>query len=81
MSSVSDIAESDIAKRTIAVAGNDVAVDPTRLQSIVGRWLMFSDCGAAAQRHMAIVWSCVLACALADVVWLPNSRLSFASSN
>jgi membrane-associated phospholipid phosphatase len=81
MSSISDIAESDIAKRAIAAAGNDVAVDPTRLQSIVGRWLMFSDYGGVAQRHMAIVWSCVLACAFADAVWLPNSRLSFASSN
>jgi membrane-associated phospholipid phosphatase len=30
---------------------------------------------------MAIVWSCVLACALADAVWLPNSRLAFAYSN
>ncbi|OKO79672.1 phosphatase PAP2 family protein [Bradyrhizobium sp. NAS96.2] len=42
---------------------------------------MFSDFGDAAQRHMAIAWSCIVACTLADVVWLPNSGLSFASSN
>lgn len=30
---------------------------------------------------MAIVWSCILACALADVIWLPNSGLTFAPSN
>ena len=76
MSSISDIAE-----RTAAAVGHDVAVNPTRLQSVVGRWLMFSDYGAAARRHMVIVWSCALACALADAVRLPNSRLSFASSN
>lgn len=73
MSSISDSAE-----RTV---GNGVAINPPRLRIVVGRWLMFSDYGAAAQRHMAIVWSCVLGCALADAVWLPNSRLSFASSN
>jgi membrane-associated phospholipid phosphatase len=75
MSSTSDNAE------RITAIGNGAAVDPTRLQSVVGRWLMFRDYGEVAQRHMAIVWSCVLACALADAVWLPNSRLSFASSN
>ncbi len=42
---------------------------------------MFSDYGPLAQRHMATVWSCVFACALADAVWLPNSRLFFAASN
>jgi len=42
---------------------------------------MFSDYGATAQRCMAIVWSCVVGCALADAIWLPDSRLSFASSN
>src|ERR1700731_4292994 len=76
MSSISDSAE-----RTTASLGNGVAINPPRLQIVVGRWLMFSDYGAAAQRHMAIVWSCVLGCALADALWLPNSRLSFASSN
>lgn len=76
MSSISDIAEPATAK-----AGDDAAVDAARLQSFAARWLMFSDYGAAAQRHMAIAWSCVLACALASALWLPNSRLSFASSN
>jgi membrane-associated phospholipid phosphatase len=76
MSSISGIAE-----RTTAAVGNGVAVDPTRFQSIVVRWLMFSDYGPVAQRHMAIAWSCVFGCALADAVWLPNSRLSMASSN
>jgi len=72
---------SDSAERTTASVGNGIAINPPRLQTIAGRWLMFSDYGAAAQRHMAVVWSCVLACALADVVWLPNSRLTFISSN
>ena len=76
MSSTSDIAES-----TTAAVGHDVADRSIRLQSVVGRWLMFTDYGAAAQRHMAIVWSCALACGLADAIILPNSRLSFASSN
>lgn len=30
---------------------------------------------------MATVWCCVLGCAVASAVWLPNSRLSFAASN
>jgi membrane-associated phospholipid phosphatase len=72
MSSISDIAEQ---------ATPPVGEDATRLQSFAARWLMFSDYGAAAQRHMAITWSCVLACALADALWLPTSRLSFPSSN
>lgn len=76
MSSISDIADAPT-----AAVGNDVAADPNRLQSVLGRWLVFSDYGAAAQRHMAVVWACILACALADAVWLPNSRLSFPSSN
>jgi membrane-associated phospholipid phosphatase len=72
---------SGIAKRTAAPDTNSLTVNPIRLQSVMGRWLMFSDYGAAAQRHMAVVWSCVLGFALADAVWLPNSRLSFAPSN
>jgi membrane-associated phospholipid phosphatase len=76
MSSISGITE-----RTTAPVGNGLAVDPIRFQSIVGRWLMFSDYGTVAQRHMATVWSCVLGCALADAAWLPNSRLFFAPSN
>jgi membrane-associated phospholipid phosphatase len=76
MSSISDIAE-----QATAPVGDDAAVDATRLQGFAARWLMFSDYGVAAQRHMAITWSCVLVCALVSVVWLPNSRLSFASSN
>jgi membrane-associated phospholipid phosphatase len=30
---------------------------------------------------MAVVWSCIFACGLADVIWLPHSRLSFVPSN
>jgi hypothetical protein len=71
----------DVAAHTAAAAGKDVALDPTRLQRAVARWLMFSEYGVAARRHMAITWSCVFGCALADAVWLPNSRLSFAPSN
>jgi membrane-associated phospholipid phosphatase len=76
MSSITDIAE-----RTTATADRDVAAVSARLQKVVGRWLMFSDYGATAQRHMATAWSCILGCALVAAVWLPNSRLSFASSN
>jgi membrane-associated phospholipid phosphatase len=76
MSSISGIAEP-----ASAAVGHDAALAPARLQSVLGRWLMFRDYGTAAQRHMAIVWSCALACAFADAVWLPHSRLSFASSN
>jgi membrane-associated phospholipid phosphatase len=76
MSSISDIAEP-----ATAPVGDDAAVDATRLQSLAARWLMFSDYGAAAQRHMAIAWTCILACALASALWLPSSRLSFAASN
>lgn len=66
----------------VANAGaSNPAVNPLRIRNEIGRWLMFSDYGAVAQRHMAIVWSCVLACTLADVIWLQNSRLSFVSSN
>ncbi|MEH2612247.1 phosphatase PAP2 family protein [Bradyrhizobium sp. AZCC 1693] len=72
---------SGIAKRTAASDANGLTVDPIRLQSVMGRWLMFSDYGVAAQRHMAVVWSCVLGCVLADAVWLPNSKLAFPSSN
>jgi len=52
---------SDSAERTTASVGNGIAINPPRLQTIAGRWLMFSDYGAAAQRHMAVVWSCGLA--------------------
>src|SRR5438105_7497287 len=72
---------SDAAKRTAATAGNGFAADPIHFRSIAGRWLMFSDYGLVAQRHMATVWSCTFACALADAVWLPNSRLHFSASN
>jgi len=71
---------SDIAGRATAAVGSGV-VGPTGLQSIVGRWLMSTDYGAAAQRHMALVWCCVLGCGIADAIFLLNSRLSFASSN
>jgi membrane-associated phospholipid phosphatase len=76
MSSISDIAE-----HAAAPVGNHAAVDATRLRSFAARWLMFSDYGAASRRNMAIAWSCVLGCAVACAVWLPNSRLSFASSS
>ena len=71
----------EIAKRAVAPERAGRPLDLIRLRGALGRWLMFSDYGAAAQRHMAIVWSCVLACAVVDAVWLPHSRLSFAASN
>lgn len=76
MSSVFDVAE-----RARAAADKGGTSDSSGLRDVVGRWLMFSDCGAAAQRHMAIVWCCVVGCIVADAAWLPNSRLSFAPSN
>jgi membrane-associated phospholipid phosphatase len=72
---------SDIRERTAPAVGDGVVLGPARVQGIVGRWLFFSDYGALAQRHMALVWSCALACGLADAILLPSSRLSFASSN
>lgn len=51
------------------------------IRDALGRWLMFSDYGAVAQRHMAVVWSCVLGYAIVDVIWLQGSRLSFAQAN
>ena len=72
---------SGVAKPATAPAGDGLAADPIRLQGIAGRWLMFGDYGPKAQRHMATVWACVFACALADALWLPNSKLSFAASN
>lgn len=71
MSSISDIAK----------CSDAAANKPSRVQDFVARWLMFSDYGAAAHRHMVIVWFCVLGCAFASAAWLPNSRFSFASSN
>lgn len=76
MSSVSDAAEC-----ATATAGSGIAANPPRIESVVVRWMMFSDYGAAARRHMSIVWLCVLASAFADALWLPNSGLTFASSN
>ena len=75
---------SGIEKRASGVRG--LTVDPVRIRDAkirdaLGRWFMFSDYGAIAQRNMAIVWSCVLGYALVDVIWLQGSRLSFASSN
>lgn len=49
--------------------------------SAVSRWLLFSDCGMSAQRHMATAWSCVFALALIDAIWLPHSTLTFSSAN
>jgi membrane-associated phospholipid phosphatase len=72
---------SGVAKSAPAPAGHGLAADPIRLQGLAGRWLMFGDYGPLAQRHMATVWACVFACALADALWLPNSKLSFAASN
>jgi len=76
MSSVFDVAE-----RARVAVDKGLASDPSGLRDVVGRWLMFGDYGAAARRHMAIVWSCAVGCILVIAVWLPNSRLSFAPSN
>jgi len=70
-----------IEKRTASSGVRGLTLDPVRIRSALGRWFMFSDHGAAAQRHMAIVWSCVLGYVLVDVIWLQGSRLEFAPSN
>ena len=72
---------SRIEKRAAGSAARGLIVDPARIRDAAARWLMFSDFGDAAQRRMAIAWSCIFACILADAIWLPNSGLSFASSN
>ncbi|WP_050628274.1 hypothetical protein [Bradyrhizobium viridifuturi] len=72
---------SRIEKSAAGSGARGLIVDPARIRGAAVRWLMFSDFGDAAQRHMAIAWSCIVACILADAIWLPNSGLSFASSN
>jgi membrane-associated phospholipid phosphatase len=77
---------SGIEKRAANAGVRGLTVDPGRIRramirDALGRWFMFSDYGAVAQRHMAIVWSCILGSTLVDVIWLQGSRLSFASSN
>ena len=57
------------------------AVDNRPAGHRVSRWLLFSDYGPTAQFHMVVVWCCVLACALANALWLPYSTLSFVPSN
>lgn len=71
---------SEIVPRS-SVGGDRAAVRPGDYWSVAGRWFLFTDYGLVAQRRMAVVWSCVLACALADFVWLPQSKLSFIPSN
>jgi hypothetical protein len=75
------LSASEIAQRSSATVTNPAPFHLTNLQSIAGRWFLFSDYGVAARRHMAVVWSCILSCGLADAIWFPHSRLSFAPSN
>lgn len=56
-------------------------LEPRVIEHLAGRWLLFSDHGAAARRNMTIAWSCVAVLIVADAIWLPNSRMSFAASN
>ncbi|WGR94247.1 hypothetical protein MTX20_07960 [Bradyrhizobium sp. ISRA435] len=72
---------SGIEKPTASAGVRGLTLDPIRVRPALGRWFMFSDYGAVAQRHMAIVWSCVVGYALVDVIWLQSSGLSFAPSN
>jgi membrane-associated phospholipid phosphatase len=44
-------------------------------------WLMFNDYGAKARRSMVLAWASIGCFALVDIIWLPASPLSFASSN
>ncbi|WP_076860831.1 phosphatase PAP2 family protein [Bradyrhizobium mercantei] len=72
---------SGIEKRAANSGAGSLIIDPIRIRDAASRWLMFSDFGEAAQRHMAIAWSCIIACAIADAIWLPNSGLSFPAAN
>jgi len=72
---------SEFAEPSTAAVGGGAAIRLAGYRSVAGRWLTFSDYGSVAQRHMALAWSCALACGLADAIWLPFSRLSFAASN
>ena len=72
---------------------NSVSLVPARAQQpdrigfgdeIIERipnWFTFEDFGLAARRHVAIAWSCLGVLLLADIAWMPVSRLSFAGSN
>jgi membrane-associated phospholipid phosphatase len=42
----------------------------------VGQWLLLSDYGDLARRHMIASWTCVAGLALVVLIWLPLSRLS-----
>ena len=72
---------SGIEKRTTSSGARGPTFDPIRIRTALAHWFMFSDYGVAAQRHMAVVWSCVAGYALVDVIWLQSSPLSFAYSN
>lgn len=72
---------SEIEKRAAGSRARGLTIDPLQIRGAFERWFMFSDYGPAAQRQMAMVWSSVLVCILADAICLPGSRLSFAPSN
>jgi membrane-associated phospholipid phosphatase len=72
---------SELAEPSATAGSRGAATRLAGYRAVAGRWLIFSDYGPVAQRHMALAWSSVLACALADAIWLPLSGLSFASSN
>jgi membrane-associated phospholipid phosphatase len=42
----------------------------------IGQWLLFSDFGETARRHMVVSWACVAVLALVVSIWLPISALS-----
>jgi membrane-associated phospholipid phosphatase len=64
-----------------SAAASPSASRPVSDNGAIGHWLLFSHSGVAAQRHMAVVWTCVLTCSLVDLIWLPQSKLSFVPSN
>jgi membrane-associated phospholipid phosphatase len=58
------------------------AVAASRLaKRIAYRWLLLSDYGAAAQRHMTIAWACIFALVATNMIWLANSSMVFATAN
>jgi len=42
----------------------------------IGQWLLLSDYGEPARRHMAVSWACVAVLATVVSIWLPLSALS-----
>ncbi|MGZ5809516.1 MAG: phosphatase PAP2 family protein [Xanthobacteraceae bacterium] len=58
-----------------------VGLQAVSLLKRIDRLLMFRDFGAVARYNMTIAWLSIACVALVDAIWLPLSRLKFASNN